>query len=782
MGNHKVKRPQSLRSTAFRGASVTAIGLSMALLSGVAFAQTPPASDPQDSDIALETLRVEDSTIDTNPYAQPGAPYNARVSGDARHVAPLAETPQTITVITQAAIQDSGLTDLRDIVSAQPGVTVGTGENGNAFGDRYIIRGQEARSDVFIDGLRDAGITTRESFAVDQIEISKGPNSTFAGRGTAGGAINSITKQASADYNFNRIQAGMGTDGYRRVTLDSNIPLGETFAVRANLLHAFEEVPDRGPADRERNGAAVSAAWDVTPRFNLTGDYYYLKAEDTPDLGSYMVGTVPARAPVSNPPVYAQTNDFLNTESNIATLRMSYEFSPSFRITNAVRYNTTDNDYVVTGGRQATRGANDAAPGVNTVTLSTHQGWQEVEYFVDNLNVYLDVGSGAVKHQFVLGAEYSDLSVLNGVYSVTNNANNCITNTGVTNNAFCILGPTGAPIANANSAYHASIARGVSDSDYNIKTLSLYVMDTVKIGEHWSVFGGLRWDDYDYSNVTGTTTKTLYSFSDSFWSGHAGIVYSLNDDVNFYASYSTASEINGGESDVTSCSYGGICASTPAQFQFSEPELAENFEVGAKIVLFNDQLLFTAALFRTDKSKVMETEATGAGYTNFGTLNTGGSRVSGLELGLSGNITDRLSAQAGVAVMRSEVTKSAVAARVGLDLANFADNSAFVQLRYEILPDKLAVGGVVTYSSEMYAGQPDGAADYNGTLGYYNNTVPDYTTLDLFATYDLTERASLRLNVGNVTDEDYYLTGYRSGAFTYIGDRRNAQLTLSLAF
>ena len=96
-------------------------------------------------------------------------------------------------MLTKAQIEDSGYTDLREILDAQPGITLGTGENGNAFGDRYIIRGQEARSDVFVDGLRDPGMSIRESFAVEQVEISKGPNSSFAGRGTSGGAINSIT-------------------------------------------------------------------------------------------------------------------------------------------------------------------------------------------------------------------------------------------------------------------------------------------------------------------------------------------------------------------------------------------------------------------------------------------------------------------------------------------------------------------------------------------------------------------------------------------------------------
>ncbi|MDC2889635.1 TonB-dependent receptor plug domain-containing protein [Psychrosphaera algicola] len=83
--------------------------------------------------------------------------YRYDKSGDPRRTAKLVDTPQVITVLTLDQIQESGKSDLKDILSAQSGVTLGTGENGNAFGDRYIIRGHEARSDVFVDGLRDLG-------------------------------------------------------------------------------------------------------------------------------------------------------------------------------------------------------------------------------------------------------------------------------------------------------------------------------------------------------------------------------------------------------------------------------------------------------------------------------------------------------------------------------------------------------------------------------------------------------------------------------------------------
>lgn len=127
-----IKKPASLRRPA---SSVTLAGLTAALLAAPAHAQDGGEDAPPD-EVQLETLQIEDYTADSNPYTTPGAPYKAERSGDPRRVRPLAETPATITVLTEQQIEESGETDLRDILDNQPGITVGTGENGNAFGDR----------------------------------------------------------------------------------------------------------------------------------------------------------------------------------------------------------------------------------------------------------------------------------------------------------------------------------------------------------------------------------------------------------------------------------------------------------------------------------------------------------------------------------------------------------------------------------------------------------------------------------------------------------------------
>lgn len=755
----------------------------------VAAAVTPATAVPAPSadEPALATVLVEERAIDTNPYAEVGSPYKARISGDARHVKPLAETPQTISVLTQAQMEDSGRSDLREVLQAQPGITLGTGENGNAFGDRYIIRGYEARSDVFVDGLRDPGMSIRESFVTEQVEISKGPSSTFAGRGTVGGAVNSISKQASSEHDFTRLKAGFGTDEFRRIELDANHVIDDTTAVRFNLLQAYENVPEREPADRARDGYAASLLLKPLDKLEVIADIYHLEAKDKPDLGTYIRPN--GGAPVADLRPYLQDQDFLTSDMDVATLRLKYEFTDKLRLTNALRQGSADNGYVTTGARGTVRGANDPASGVDTVTLSTHQGWQQVDYLANQLNLFVDTDLAGMKHQFIAGVEFTDHAVLNGVYTNLNNPalQNCITGTtATTNNAYCIVDANGAYIGNINSVMGRSIKKGNWDSDWNVKTWSLSLMDTVELTDRLNLFAGVRMDDFDYSNTiqdTTTLARTPYTYGDTLFNWNAGVIFEINDFGNVYASYSTASEINGGESDLgANCGYGGVCtiAASATLVRNSKPEKTGNIELGTKWNLVDDKLLLTAAIFQVTKDDVME--GTANSYATTGTLNSGRNRVEGLEIGLTGNLTEKLSTQFGAATMKAEVLASAAdPASVGRTLSNFADDSVFLQLRYQMVPS-FAFGATATYSSERYAGQPDSAAAWDNARGTYSYTVPDYTVYDLFANWDVNKQTSLRLNVGNVTNEDYYLAAYRSGAFTYIGDRRSAKLTLAYSF
>src|SRR6202789_845443 len=122
-------------------------------------------------------------SADRNPYEDAAAPHKVdHLQASGKFPEPLLNTPKTVTVLSKELLEDKNATTLKQAVLSTAGVTLGTGEGGNAFGDRFFIRGFDARNDVFIDGVRDPGVSVRENCFTEQIEILRGPMSSFAGR------------------------------------------------------------------------------------------------------------------------------------------------------------------------------------------------------------------------------------------------------------------------------------------------------------------------------------------------------------------------------------------------------------------------------------------------------------------------------------------------------------------------------------------------------------------------------------------------------------------------
>jgi catecholate siderophore receptor len=807
--------PRSLRAVAQdKGVGAAMIGLSAAMLMPAA-----ALAQQQDVDQPLATVTVEDTAIDPNPNAQLGVPYKARTSGDERHTRPLAETPATITVLTRAQIEDSGYTDLVRILDAQPGVTVGTGENGNAFGDRYIIRGQDVRSDIFVDGLRDPGMTTRESFAVEQLEISKGPSSSFAGRGSSGGAVNAITKAATTDYNFTNGSIGLGSDNYVRATADVNYATGNSFAIRGNILYAYQDVPGRAPADRERKGAALSALFSPTDELSIILDYYGLRARDKPDAGSFLItNSAGVREPVRLGPSYVQDSDFQDSDVDTFTGRIKYAFSPDVKLSNAFRYGKSYNQYFITGI------AGQVLPTVTgpyqTGRLDGgHGGWQDLDYIANQTNLSVNTDLLGLKHQFIIGAEYTNhkvrsttssaangaaatLSTTAAFYQTRSGAFNCATTLGGPNNQYCISDASGKAVSNLNNLTGQKVFRApYAARHWQLETIAGYLMDTVDLSSALTVFAGVRVDHFKFTigqynvqtnapvNFTGRTSN-VFDYTETLWNGHLGLTYKVAHGGMLYATMSSAADINGGESDTSGAGYGGFLLDS-AGGAVAKPERSWNYEVGTKWNVLDEKLLLTAALFRTEKSNIME----GADYNAVGSFNTGKLRVQGIELSVAGNVTDQWSLQGGFTWMKAKVLESANpginagqlalgATNIGKTIANFADVQADITSRVQVT-DRAALGASLKYKSKRYGGQPDTAAAYsytgNGVFSY-TQPVPAYAVVDLFGEYKFSHNVDLRVNINNITNKEYYLAAYRAGFFLYKGDGRQIMGTLNVSF
>jgi len=104
-------------------------------------------------------------SADRDPYADAAAPYKVdHLQASGKFPEPILNTPRSVTVLSKEVLEDKNATNLKQAVLSTAGVTLGTGEGGNAFGDRFFIRGFDVRNDIFIDGVRDPGVSVRENF------------------------------------------------------------------------------------------------------------------------------------------------------------------------------------------------------------------------------------------------------------------------------------------------------------------------------------------------------------------------------------------------------------------------------------------------------------------------------------------------------------------------------------------------------------------------------------------------------------------------------------------
>src|SRR6266571_1540201 len=243
-------------------------------------------------------------SADRNPYADAAAPYKVdHLQASGKFPEPLLNTPKSVTVLSKEVLEDKNATTLKQAILSTAGVTLGTGEGGNAFGDRFFIRGFDVRNDVFIDGVRDPGVSVRENFFTEQVEILRGPGSSFAGRGTTGGAINIVTKQANTEKSFYNMDTTFGTDHTKRVVLDVNQVISPTLAIRAGGLFQDAGVAGRDYVKDDRDGGFIAVKWTPLDTVKLSANYIHTNLHGLPDFG----------VPYYRPGAPAPNNQFTST-------------------------------------------------------------------------------------------------------------------------------------------------------------------------------------------------------------------------------------------------------------------------------------------------------------------------------------------------------------------------------------------------------------------------------------------------------------------------------------
>ncbi|MCY0149869.1 TonB-dependent siderophore receptor [Hoeflea sp. G2-23] len=699
-----------------------------------------------------------------NPYADPDAPFKSDRLANSRLPGSIADTPRTVTAIGKEVLEATGMTSVREIARTTPGISLGFGEGGNSFGDNIYIRGFKANNDLYVDGIRDSGTSVHETFNTEQIEVIKGPAGTIGGRGTTGGALDIVSKKAK-DVSFFDASTTLTSAKTKRATIDFNHAFNEQVQIRMNALVQDGNVAGRDNVEDDRRGFAAAATIKPSDQFTIEADVAHTVINQTPDWGvPYMSNN---GGPVTEYGVDRATfygvvgRDYQDVTQTVGTIKTIYELNDSLKLSNTARYSHSINDYVLTAPSSLiTNGSND----INDwqVALSFKSRYQETDVFSDVLELAGETMLGGVAHTYVAGLSYSDERVNTRGYQNLQ-SEDYLPPAGQRGCTVTAVNPN--PVAEGCWAGEAPVL-GNSATLTKVRTTSLYALDTIELNEQWLVNGGVRVDFYDNERSSGSSDL---SRKDTLFNWNAGITYKPWENTSLYAAIASSSNPSGQEIAAGGSFYGGLDDGGA----LLSPERNMSYEVGVKYE-YSDNLLLTAAVFQTVKSNAREDyDPDGRGGplpTQY--LDTLKYRMSGVELGVSGNLTDRISLFGGVVLMDSEILESFTPSEVGKDIANIAHQQFSLLGTYKY-NDQLTLGARVTYAG----GRNLGSVSANG------NTLPDYTTFDLLATYEFSEHAELQFNVTNVADTTYYDSGYRSGSpFTYVAPGREFSFNLKAKF
>ena len=727
--------------------------LGVLMLTAPALAQTATQLGPVQVD--------GQSKPEANPYADPAAPYKADRLSSSKFTEPVLNTPRTETVITKEALDDKNATSLREVLRSTAGVTLGTGEGGNAFGDRFFIRGFDARNDVFVDGVRDPGVLTRENFNTEQIEILRGPASSVAGRGTAGGALNIVTKKARPGTFYDADIMGGLSDNTRRLTFDINQEIDSTLDVRVNGLIQNADVAGRDFTTDNRRGIAGAVTWRPSEAFSVDANYSYTYLFGIPDFG------VPynplARRPVTSGDVPRETyygaanRDFNRSAQSAAALNLNWAPAEWIALENRLRQSHSLLNYVGTIPENPSAANAITAPYSSSATkfsgytqLNAQSRYEPVTVWVDQPQATLFFDTGPIHHTVVAGGEFSSehLSFV-GYTGLTSELT-----TGAT-----VFTSTGAPVVPVGAPANTILTRntaalGTNPQRYTITSNSGYLTDTANYNDFIIFNAGVRLDNYKVSSANNTASQKAENGLTSY---NAGVVVKPAEAISLYAAFATAAEPVGAELDGNSSTYGGLSPTQPTG-QIFGPQKSKAYEFGVKWSLFEDHLLATAALFKTDVSNARETAPAGiTGITSGVIYPRAAYRVQGFDFGLSGNITDAWSVQAGLVIMDPRVTQSINPNNVGLQLANIAPDSFNLLTKYDVR-EWLAVGGQALYNSQVKGGSLLAA---NGGVAYpaapypaapYPTLIPAWWRFDAFVEGIVTKNILVKLNVQNIFD------------------------------
>ena len=649
----------------------------------------------------------------------------------------LRDTPQSIDVVPQQVLTEQAVTNIQDALKNVPGITLNAGEGGS-HGDTINLRGFPASDDFFLDGLRDTGFYTRDSFDLETLEIYKGPASTLFGRGSTGGVVNQVSKTPRLNSE-NSASFTAGTNDELRATADVNAPLSEDAAIRVNLMGQRSGVEGRPYVTTRRYGVAPSLAVGIDKPTTFTLSLLHQQEDNVPDYGIPLLFGRPA--PVPHDAYYGlPSDDRFAATVDVATARLKHDFNDAVTLTEAARYGRYAFDSRQTAPHY---GSTAPAPGTALDDILVFRDRPSSEGVVTTLMSSTDLSArfatGALTHNLVLGLELDREEA-----KLTRFANQ-----------MSVIPPTPLLDPDPNESFPGHQTTVTQRPDTTTDTVSGLIGDTIEIGQHWQLIGAVRLDRF-LAKFNEPITHAAFQHTDTIASPRASLVFKPADGQSLYFTYGTSYDPSAEN------------LSLSARTADLGPETDHTFEAGAKTGLLHGALTANVALFETEMDNARVGDPTNPSLQ----ILAGDQRVRGIELGLAGYVTPDWEILAGYTHLDTKTIKSSDPTQVGQPLPNTAPNQANLWSVYRVAP-AVKLGAGLNYLGDRPAAPQAGSS------------VPGYVTFDAMASLRVNDHLSLQLNGTNLFNKFYYANVYYTTPVEnhlVPGPGRTVLLTAALGF
>ena len=675
---------------------------------------------------------------------------------------PIIDVPQVVSVVSAETLKEQKIVSLEQALRNVAGVTTQVGEGGVVNGDQFFIRGQAAGNDVFTDGLRDFGQFSRDAFNYEQIEVLKGSSSTALGRGVAGGAINTSSKMPGAQQRFAFDLSG-GTDEYRRITVDGNMPLSDNIAVRINGMAHQNDVAERDVVGSKRRAVAPAISFGLNGNTQFTAIYLHQEEDRIPDYGvpiAVTSSTTDIERPItewgvprSNFYGFAPTDaDDVNVDT--LTLKFRHEASEDLIITSDTKLGSYHRFFRQSIASCAAATCGDALTDGNPLTIPVMAVGQRGGINVDTKGIQ-NVSTllykkplGNIRNELLVGWDFSyqtsERITLNNGASVTKNIFTPVNNL-------------------------ASVTPGTLSSDRDLEgtDIAFFIDDRVWLADTLSINLGLRYQNFVSNQEQFTAAATACNgvtqvsgpclekrrSENNLWSPKAAVIWEPSAAVSTYLSYSRASvppgnAIGNGDS-LSSITTGGTISRADLP-----PEKTETFDAGVKLALFGNRMLVQSAIYQINRDNATTSDPV-TGFLEYSAEPK--QRLRGFELGLSGGVTPELRVSANYAYIDAEIREAFTGttgtgavvpdlAAIGKQVRYVPKHAASLWANYQAGEGALkglGLGAGVTYQSKVY-------------LNAQNTQVaPSYVSYDALLAYTFGQ-FRLAVNGFNLSNRLYY--------------------------